>query len=325
MERIATATKAVDLYGAGKHGFKDGNLGLGISPTDLEAAWFNGTQEELLALIEGAGIAPGVALTQVRQAIKRLFAGNLGTITAAGPTALTADNAGLVLVDATANNVAITLPAANAVAGVPLQFQFVRVDATANTVTISRAGADTFIGGGTSFTMPGQGAFRTVKGDAVSKWCITSSDANTGAVRPGTVIEWTGTSAPSGYLLCPTAQTNISRTTYAAVFAEIGTTWGVGDGATTFGMPWYPVDYASVQANGNVGTQTVGANITHTHAMNADGRDVAKRFGSDTSIDGSSSTSSVDDANYSGSQNTGTSGGSANLAAGVRILKCMKY
>lgn len=176
MQRIATATKSVDLFGAGKHGFKDGNLGLGISPTDLEALFFNNLQEELVGLVEGAGIAPSSAtLTQVRQAIKRMCGGNVRTITAAGPTALTADDAGLVILDATANAVSITLPAVNAVTAVPLLFEFVRVDnVPANAITISRAGADTFVGGATSVVMTGQGAQMSVVGDATSKWALVS-------------------------------------------------------------------------------------------------------------------------------------------------------
>lgn len=70
MQRIATSTKAVDLYGVGKHGFKDGNLTLGITPTDLEASWCNGVQEELVNLIEVAGlVASGATLNQIVQAI----------------------------------------------------------------------------------------------------------------------------------------------------------------------------------------------------------------------------------------------------------------
>jgi len=42
-------------------------------------------------------------------------------------------------------------------------------------------------------------------------------------------------SAPVGYLLCY-GQT-VSRTTYADLFTAIGTTWGAGDGTTTFGIP----------------------------------------------------------------------------------------
>lgn len=42
-------------------------------------------------------------------------------------------------------------------------------------------------------------------------------------------------SAPSGYLLCNGAA--VGRSTYAALFAVIGTTFGVGDGMTTFNVP----------------------------------------------------------------------------------------
>jgi microcystin-dependent protein len=39
------------------------------------------------------------------------------------------------------------------------------------------------------------------------------------------------------YLLCPTTGRTVSRTTYAALFAVIGTKFGVGDGLTTFTLP----------------------------------------------------------------------------------------
>ena len=75
MDRISTATKAVDLFGAGKHGFKDGNLGLGIAPTDFNAAWFNDIQEELIGIIESAGLTPTAGTrTQVSQAIAAMIA-----------------------------------------------------------------------------------------------------------------------------------------------------------------------------------------------------------------------------------------------------------
>ncbi len=44
-----------------------------------------------------------------------------------------------------------------------------------------------------------------------------------------------GSSAPTGWLLCNGAA--VSRATYATLFAEIGTTFGVGDGSTTFNVP----------------------------------------------------------------------------------------
>ena len=52
----------------------------------------------------------------------------------------------------------------------------------------------------------------------------------------GSVIAFAGTgSVPSGYLLCDGS--DVSRTTYADLFAVISTTWGVGNGTTTFGLP----------------------------------------------------------------------------------------
>tara|TARA_R110002020_G_scaffold28797_4_gene91394 strand:- start:708 stop:1676 length:969 start_codon:yes stop_codon:yes gene_type:complete len=51
----------------------------------------------------------------------------------------------------------------------------------------------------------------------------------------GTVIPFSLATAPAGYILCNGS--NISRTTHARLFGVIGTTYGVGDGATTFGLP----------------------------------------------------------------------------------------
>lgn len=55
------------------------------------------------------------------------------------------------------------------------------------------------------------------------------------ALPAGATIPYAGTSAPAGWLLCDGAA--VSRTTYATLFAVIGTIWGPGDGATTFNLP----------------------------------------------------------------------------------------
>lgn len=48
-------------------------------------------------------------------------------------------------------------------------------------------------------------------------------------------MTFAGTAAPEGYLMCDGAA--VSRTTYATLFAVIGTTFGAGDGSTTFNVP----------------------------------------------------------------------------------------
>lgn len=52
---------------------------------------------------------------------------------------------------------------------------------------------------------------------------------------PGTVAAFAGSNAPAGWLKC--AGQAVSRATYGALFAYIGTTYGAGDGSTTFNVP----------------------------------------------------------------------------------------
>lgn len=59
---------------------------------------------------------------------------------------------------------------------------------------------------------------------------VAASGVPTGAVMP-----YASSGAPTGWLQC--AGQTVSRTTYATLFAAIGTTYGVGDGSTTFGIP----------------------------------------------------------------------------------------
>ncbi len=54
-------------------------------------------------------------------------------------------------------------------------------------------------------------------------------------VNTGIIIPWTTTSAPTGFLECTGSA--ISRSTYSDLFAVVGTTYGSGDGASTFNLP----------------------------------------------------------------------------------------
>jgi len=63
-----------------------------------------------------------------------------------------------------------------------------------------------------------------------------ATQSGTFAATPsGTVAMFAAASAPSGWLLCDGSA--VSRSTYADLFTAIGTTWGVGDGSTTFNVP----------------------------------------------------------------------------------------
>jgi hypothetical protein len=69
--------------------------------------------------------------------------------------------------------------------------------------------------------------------DATNK---TYVDAQLGSAAPkGTIVAFGAAVAPTGWLLCNGAA--VSRTTYATLFTAIGTTYGAGDGTTTFNVP----------------------------------------------------------------------------------------
>ena len=178
------------------------------------------------------------------------------------------------------------------------------------------------------------------------------------SAQPGESIIWTGSSAPAGYLQWPIAQTNISRTTYARLFANIGTTWGVGDGSTTFGMPWAAAGSAILHGITGIGAALLGTVQTHTHTgldahthggatggMSANDPHQHTQYGfytggGGTAIDSQpntgvtpaaaglvSSTSIAHTHSIPASGNLGNnSGGTAgNMAAGTTIMLCVKY
>lgn len=84
-------------------------------------------------------------------------------------------------------------------------------------------------------------------------------------VPPGIILPYGGTSAPTGYLMC--LGTEVSRATYAALFAIIGTAFGSGNETTTFNLPnlqqRVPLGKAASGTGSTLGG--VGGAIDHTH------------------------------------------------------------
>jgi len=72
-------------------------------------------------------------------------------------------------------------------------------------------------------------------------------------IPTATIVPWSTASVPSGFLECNGSA--VSRSTYATLFGIIGTTYGVGDGATTFNVP----DLQDNVAIGKSGTKNLGS------------------------------------------------------------------
>jgi len=72
-------------------------------------------------------------------------------------------------------------------------------------------------------------------------------------IPTATIVPWSSSSVPSGFLECNGAA--VSRSTYSALFAIVGTTYGAGDGASTFNVP----DLQDNVAMGKSGTKALAS------------------------------------------------------------------
>jgi microcystin-dependent protein len=78
----------------------------------------------------------------------------------------------------------------------------------------------------------GAGVTVTGSGSALNPFVISTDAVPT---PPGVLVPFAGAAAPQGYLLCNGGL--INRITYANLFSVIGTSYGAGDGTTTFALP----------------------------------------------------------------------------------------
>ena len=90
---------------------------------------------------------------------------------------------------------------------------------------------------------------------------LTDGDGGS-AVPPGAILPYGGATAPTGYALCD--DTAKSRTDFAALFAIIGTTYGAGNGTTTFNLPDLRdrIPLGKGTNNSTLGAETTGASAS---------------------------------------------------------------
>ena len=119
-----------------------------------------------------------------------------------------------------------------------------------------------------SMILPNATSFAAAAGDIITMMSLGSgnwrfvdySPVGGGALPAGSMVDFGGSVAPTGWLLCNGQL--ISRTGYPLLYAAIGTAYGVGDGSTTFAVP----DFRGRAAIGDdlMGTTAAGRITTAT-------------------------------------------------------------
>ena len=198
--------------------FHDGN-GTTELGTILPAWWLNQVQAEILAVLRGAEIEPNKADTaQLKAAIKAMIDNGLGD---AVKTSGNQDIGGSKTFTGLA-----TMKKGAIVADSEGDFnanQYLQIGS--NNVN-------------SYFYNKRSGKYLSMRNDGELRYDgkrILNADDLLGMVPSGTVLYFAGSSAPAGWLKANGAA--VSRTAYAALFAAIGTTYGVGDGRNTFNLP----------------------------------------------------------------------------------------
>lgn len=149
----------------------------------------------------------------------------------------------------------------------------------------------------------------------------------------GTIIYSARTTAPTGYLKANGAA--VSRTTYATLFAAIGTLYGGGDGSTTFNVPDLRGEFIrgfddgrgidSGRSMGSSQSEMIGP---HNHTINDPGHNHSYQGGDRQNADGNQSQPFAQGNNTTGSAVTGISinnnSGTENRPRNVALLACIK-
>lgn len=162
----------------------------------------------------------------------------------------------------------------------------------------------------------------TVDTAQISAGSVTQAKLADGVYAPiGSIMQYAGATAPTNWLLCDGDA--VSRTTYADLFTLLSTTYGSGNGSTTFNVPnlkgKVPVGLDASQTEFDSRGETGGAKTvtltaaesglpSHTHTYGA------PNFNASVAVDNASAytgTSSPTGATY----NTGSTGGTSASSA----------
>lgn len=191
--------------------FHDGD-GVSELGTILPAWWLNQVQSELLAVLTAAGIRPDKSQpNQLLLALNNLAVVTTGNQEIGGDktfTGLATLKKGAIVADSSGDFNAN---------------QYLQIGA--NNVNAY-------------FYNKRSGKYLSMRNDGELRYDgkrLLNADDLAGMIPSGAVMYFAGRTAPAGWLKANGAA--VSRTTYAALFAAIGTTYGAGDGRSTFNLP----------------------------------------------------------------------------------------
>jgi microcystin-dependent protein len=237
-----------------------------LADTTVVTGTYGGTTQLAVVTVDAQGritfaanATPSIATTQLTGTISNAqLAGSITTNKITGLAASATTDATVASNITSGTLPAARLPASGVSAGTvggTTQHSVVTVDATGRVTNIANATP----------------SIATSQLTGTLNYNQLSADVTTTLAPTGVVHMWPNNTAPTGYLLCNGQA--VSRTTFNALYVLIGTTFGLGDGSTTFNLPNFLNRFPMGAGTG--GTYAIGATggsadaivVSHTHTF----------------------------------------------------------
>lgn len=133
-------------------------------------------------------------------------------------------------------------------------------NSSAHAQTIGRiTGGDTIDGVAADVTLPAGSAVCVTTNNSADGYLIEGGYQYPVYAPTGSILDYAGSSVPTGWLECDGSA--VSRTTYAALFSAVSTTWGTGDGSTTFNVPDFRGRHRIGKGTGTASASGVNADV----------------------------------------------------------------
>ena len=170
------------------------------------------------------------------------------------------------------------------------------------------------------------GAVGVISVDTDTDALILHNGSDAGGIEivpAGTIVAFGNTTAPTGWLACNDAA--VSRTTYARLFAVIGTSFGIGDGSANFNVPDLrdraPLGFGTNMSSLGAATTGIAASAVMASASKSDATTAGLTTGSTTQSvstnSGTFATSAKDSSTGSAITGVSTSGHTHSVPAGT--------
>ena len=171
------------------------------------------------------------------------------------------------------------------------------------------------------------GTFANIAGTVWGDRVIESyNGTSAGSTPPGAVMYFAMSAVPVGWLECNGQ--SVGRTTYASLFAAIGTSYGAGNTTTTFTLPDLRGEFIRTWSNGRAGvdvSRAIGSAQTDDFKAHSHEFYVGQGGGTLTTVAGWNLAGNLPGSAYAANTNIRNTGGAETRPRNIAMMACIKF